>query len=91
MCEQIKVTLTAEQLQQLKNELQMLKTYERADVEKMIKEAMRYGDLENNAEYSAAMDEKERLEARIRKMENVIGNCKVVDDKESNEQPNDGK
>ncbi|NNE35200.1 MAG: transcription elongation factor GreA [Rhodothermales bacterium] len=74
------VYLTKEGLEKLKNELQFLKTKERARIAESIAEARSQGDLSENAEYDAAKEEQGMLEARIAKAEQVITNARVVDE-----------
>ncbi len=71
---------TAEGLQKLKDELQELKTKGRADMSKQIAEARDKGDLSENAEYDAAKEAQGLLELKISKLENVIGNARVLDE-----------
>jgi len=70
---------TEEGLRKLKDELQFLKTKGRTDIAKQIGEARDKGDLSENAEYDAAKDAQGHLELKIAKLENVIGNARVLD------------
>ena len=67
-------------LQKLKNELNELKTKGRADMAKQIAEARDKGDLSENAEYDAAKDAQGHMEAKIAKLEGVIGNSRIIDE-----------
>lgn len=71
---------TEEGLQKLKNELNELKTKGRADIAKQIAEARDKGDLSENAEYDAAKDAQGLLELKISKLEEVVGNARVIDE-----------
>ncbi|MBV6645663.1 MAG: transcription elongation factor GreA [Cyclobacteriaceae bacterium] len=71
---------TKEGLQKLKDELQDLKTRGRADMAKQIAEARDKGDLSENAEYDAAKDAQGLLELKISKLEEVVGNARVIDE-----------
>ena len=71
---------TEEGLQKLKNELNELKTKGRADMAKQIAEARDKGDLSENAEYDAAKDAQGHMEAKIAKLEAVIGNARIIDE-----------
>lgn len=71
---------TAEGLQKLKDELQELQTKGRADMAKQIAEARDKGDLSENAEYDAAKEAQGLLELKISKLENIIGNARVIDE-----------
>lgn len=71
---------TKEGLEKLKNDLNQLKTKGRADIAKQIAEARDKGDLSENAEYDAAKDAQGHLEARIAKLEDVMGNAREIDE-----------
>ncbi|WP_194776174.1 transcription elongation factor GreA [Pararhodonellum marinum] len=70
---------TEEGLKKLKDELQELKTKGRQDIAKQIAEARDKGDLSENAEYDAAKDAQGLLELKISKLEEVVGNARVLD------------
>ncbi|MEM1092993.1 MAG: transcription elongation factor GreA [Bacteroidota bacterium] len=74
------VYLTQEALDNLKSELQFLKTKERTRISQAIAEARAQGDLSENAEYDAAKDAQGLLEARIAKMENTVASARVIDE-----------
>ena len=69
MPESKKHLLTASGRKELNDELSDLKVNKRLEVAQMLKEAREQGDLSENAEYDAAKDEKDRIEARIREIE----------------------
>lgn len=71
---------TAEGLQRLKEELQELKTKGRAEVARQLSEARDKGDLSENAEYDAAKDAQGHLELKISKLEEVVGNARLIDE-----------
>ena len=71
---------TKDGLQKLKDELNELKTKGRADMAKQIAEARDKGDLSENAEYDAAKDAQGLLELKISKLEEVVGNARVIDE-----------
>lgn len=71
---------TPEGLQKLKDELAELKTKGRADIAKQLAEARDKGDLSENAEYDAAKDAQGLLELKISKLEEVVGNARVIDE-----------
>jgi transcription elongation factor GreA len=71
---------TAEGLQKLKDELSFLKTKGRSDIAKQIAEARDKGDLSENAEYDAAKDAQGLLELKISKLEEVVGNGRILDE-----------
>lgn len=68
---------TEEGMQNLKDELQELKTKGRADMAKQIAEARDKGDLSENAEYDAAKDAQGLMEMRIAELEGLVGNARV--------------
>ncbi len=70
---------TKEGLDKIKEELNDLKTKGRADISKQIAEARDKGDLSENAEYDAAKDAQGHLEAKIAKLEEVVGNARLID------------
>ncbi|SIT82739.1 transcription elongation factor GreA [Pontibacter indicus] len=71
---------TAEGLQKLKEELHDLKTRGRAEVARQLAEARDKGDLSENAEYDAAKDAQGHLELKIAKLEEVVGNARLIDE-----------
>lgn len=71
---------TEEGLNKLKAELNELKTKGRADMARQIAEARDKGDLSENAEYDAAKDAQGLLEMKIAKLEEVIGNARIIDE-----------
>lgn len=72
--------LTEEGLQKLKNELEHLTIVERPSISRQIAEARDKGDLSENAEYDAAKEAQGLLEARIKKLEDVIANSRIIDE-----------
>ena len=71
---------TEEGLNKLKAELNELRTKGRADMARQIAEARDKGDLSENAEYDAAKDAQGLLEMKIAKLEEVIGNARIIDE-----------
>jgi transcription elongation factor GreA len=71
---------TKEGLDKLTNELSQLKTKGRKDIAKQIAEARDKGDLSENAEYDAAKDAQGHLEAKIAKLEDLVGNARLIDE-----------
>lgn len=72
---------TAEGLKKLKDELNYLKSTARPDISKQIAEARDKGDLSENAEYDAAKEAQGLLELKIAKLGVVVGNARVMDEK----------
>ena len=71
---------TAEGLQKLKDELADLKFRGRSEIARQLAEARDKGDLSENAEYDAAKDAQGHLELKIAKLEEVVGNARLIDD-----------
>ncbi|MCC2545155.1 transcription elongation factor GreA [Hymenobacter sp. BT175] len=71
---------TPEGLQKLKDELQDLKIRGRAKAAEDLREARDKGDLSENAEYDAAKEAQGLLELKISKLEEVVGNARILDD-----------
>ena len=78
--------LSAERLQELKDELTYLKTVREKEVADQIKEARSFGDLSENSEYDEAKNEQGKLYSRIAEVENILANCVVIE--ESDTDPN---
>ena len=73
------IYLSQEGYDNLKTELQNLKSVDRPRVINQISEARDKGDLSENAEYDAAKEAQGLLEARISKLENDVANARVLD------------
>ena len=71
---------TAEGLKKLKSELEQLKAIERPKASADIAEARDKGDLSENAEYDAAKEAQGLLELKIKKMEEVYSNARLIDE-----------
>lgn len=72
--------MTAEGLQKLKEELQLLETIERPRVIAAIAEARDKGDLSENAEYDAAKEEQGQLESKIALIKAKIMDARIIDE-----------
>ena len=66
----------------LKEELNQLKSIERPKIINQIAEARDKGDLSENAEYDAAKEAQGLLEARIAKLESDVSIARVLDESE---------
>lgn len=71
--------LTKEGLEQIKRELEELRTIRRAEIANRLKEAASFGDLSENAEYVEAKEAEAFLETRIGELEETLRNYRVVD------------
>ena len=76
------IYLSQEGYDQLKKELNTLKSIDGPRVINQISEARDKGDLSENAEYDAAKEAQGLLEARIAKLENELSNVRVLDKSE---------
>ncbi|MDI6750092.1 MAG: transcription elongation factor GreA [Pseudomonadota bacterium] len=74
-----KIPLTLNGAQQLKDELQRLKTVDRPAVIAAIAEARSHGDLSENAEYDAAKERQGFIEGRIAEIESKLANAQIID------------
>ena len=73
------IYLSQEGYDNLKTELQNLKSVDRPRIINQISEARDKGDLSENAEYDAAKEAQGLLEARIAKLESDVANARVLD------------
>ena len=64
--------VTKEKLEQLKAELEEMKTVKRQEVADKIREAQEMGDLSENAAYTEAKEQQAFLEGKIMELENII-------------------
>ena len=71
--------MTVEGAQQLKEELNNLKSNERPKITLAIKEAREKGDLKENAEYHAAREQQSFTEGRIKDIEAKLSNAQIID------------
>ncbi len=71
--------LTQERLEELKTELNQLKTDKRAEIAERLKRAKEMGDLSENSEYFEAREEQSQVEARIFELEEMVKNAAVIE------------
>lgn len=74
--------LTKETLEQMRDELNQLKSTGRAEIARQIAEAREKGDLKENAEYDAAKEAQGHHEAKIAVLENAIATARIIDAKD---------
>jgi transcription elongation factor GreA len=72
--------LTKDALEQMKKELQRMKSVDRPAASRAIAEAREKGDLRENAEYDAAKEAQGLLEARISRMESELLGARVIEE-----------
>lgn len=77
---QREVKLTQSSLDELKKELEYLKTVREREVAEQIKEARSFGDLSENSEYDEAKNEQGKLYSRIAELENIIAYAKIIEE-----------
>ena len=76
------VILTPEGYEQLKGELDHLRTERRREVAERIAAARAFGEIAENAEYDDAKNEQMMLEHRIAQLEERLANARVIDTKD---------
>ena len=69
--------ISAERLEELKQELTYLKTVREKEVAELIKEARSFGDLSENSEYDEAKNEQGKLYSRIAELKDLIENAQI--------------
>jgi transcription elongation factor GreA len=74
--------VTQQTLDQMREELNQMKTTGRAQIAEAIKEAREKGDLKENAEYDAAKEAQGMHEAKIAQLEAAVATARVIDVKD---------
>ena len=72
--------LSAEAYERLRAEREDLVTRGRVDMARAIEAARALGDLSENADYHAAKDAQGKMEARIRQIDQLLSEARIVDD-----------
>ena len=75
--------LSPQRLKELQEEMSYLKTVREKEVAELIKEARSFGDLSENSEYDEAKNEQGRLYSRMAELEEILSNCVVIEEEES--------
>ena len=75
--------LTQEKFNELKDELDYLKTTRRKEIAESLEYARSLGDLSENAEYQETRELQASTEERIRKVESILQAAKIVSDRKS--------
>ena len=78
--------LTESDIKKIREEIEYRKLVVRKEAIEAMKEARAQGDLSENFEYYAAKKDKNRNESRIRYLENMIKNARVVSDKSGSDE-----
>lgn len=71
--------ITPKGLVEAKAELEFFKKTKRAQIAERIRQAREYGDLAENSEYDAALEEQSLAENRISELENILKSVKVIE------------
>ena len=72
--------MSEERHQELKDELNYLKTVREKEVAELIKEARGFGDLSENSEYDEAKNEQGKLYSRIAEIEDILLHAVIITD-----------
>ena len=80
--EEKEVILTQEGFDKIEQELEYLRTEQRAEIAERIKVALGFGDLSENSEYDEAKNAQAENEAKIAELENKIRYAKIIDEKD---------
>ncbi len=72
--------MSEERHQELKQELNYLKTVREKEVAELIKEARGFGDLSENSEYDEAKNEQGKLYSRIAEIEDILLHTVIISD-----------
>ncbi len=70
--------ISKEKKKELEKELEYLKTEKRMEIAEALETARGFGDLSENAEYHDARKTQSEVEARIREIEFLLANAKVI-------------
>lgn len=76
-----KIELTKEGAEKLEKELRRLIDIERPEVIEALQAARSQGDLSENADYDAARTKQAEIEGRIKEIENILANVKIISEK----------
>lgn len=82
----LKHELTADDIKKMEEEIEYRKVVVRKELLAHVKEARAHGDLSENFEYHAAKKEKNQNESRIRYLEKMIKNARVIEDRSEEDQ-----
>lgn len=72
--------LTREGMQRIEGELEYLRTVRRQQVAQRLHEAMEGGDIQENAEYEDARNERAFVEGRILELETILSNVVLIEE-----------
>jgi len=75
--------LTQESLEKFKKELDYLENVKRKEIAELLKNAISFGDLSENAAYTEAKEAQSFLEGRILELRKIVLQAELVDKKEN--------
>lgn len=76
------IKLTQTKFDEMNQKLDYLRTVRRSEISDAIKHAKEFGDLSENAEYSAAKEAQVANEAEIARIEDTLALVEIIDDKD---------
>ena len=79
MAKETRYRMSAERLEELKQELHYLQTVREKEVAEQIKEARSFGDLSENSEYDEAKTEQGKLYSKIAEMKDLIAHAEIIE------------
>ena len=71
--------LTEEGYKKLQEELDTSRNQRRAEIASRLREALEGGDITENAEYEAAKNEQAFVEGRIKELEMILANARIIE------------
>lgn len=77
--------LTKEKYEELKKELEYLKTEKRKEIAELIKHTASFGDLKENFAYQQAKEEQAMLERKIKEIEEIIRDAVILKENKGTE------
>jgi transcription elongation factor GreA len=80
-----KIYLTPKGLEEARLELDHLTTIKRSEIAERIQAARDFGDIAENSEYDAALNEQALVENRIAYLEEVVSHAKLISENKSND------
>ncbi len=75
--------MTTDGFLKLEAELEDLKVNKRPEIIKALKDARALGDLSENADYDAARNDQSQLETRIKELDFMLSNAKIIEESTS--------
>ena len=73
------IWLTEREVEKRRQKLDYLKGERRLEIAEMLKIARGFGDLSENAEYSAAREKQSRIEGRILELQEMIEHAEIIE------------